>query len=220
LQLIGALAYGSDAVRRRVGERGVMQAIAAALKDFFAEDLVVLHALTALTNLSHNSPDNRHRFLEAAGMAALSAVMDQHIQSPKVQRQGCWAILTLAGSDDTGTLVAQAGGGTLVVNAMLSHRLEAGVQQFGLWAICNMALSGGDVTRRLRKGGCLEVCRIALETHPGDAEVVRQARQMMGALGPPPQALKDPTASKGGSMVMLPPGKGSGKRPRSATQRL
>jgi len=218
LQLIGALAYGSDAVRRRVGERGVMQAISTALQAYCSEDLVVLHALTALTNLSHNSPDNRHRFLEAAGMAALTAVMDQHIQSPKVQRQGCWAILTLAGSDDTGTLVAQAGGGTLVVNAMLSHRHEAGVQQFGLWAICNMALSGGDVTRRLRKGGCLEVCRIALETHPGDAEVVRQARQMMAALGPPLQALKDPTAAKGGGATNPTPGKT--KRPTSATQKL
>jgi len=53
-----------------------------------------------------------------------------------------------------------------------------------------MALAGGDVTRRLRKGGCLEACRIALETHPGDAEVVRQARHMMSILGPPPPAIK------------------------------
>ena len=190
LQLLGALAYGADSVRRRAGERGALVCIERALMSFGHDELVLLHALTALTNLSHNSPDNRHRFLEAKGMEALTAVMDAFIASPKVQRQGCWAILTLAGSDDTGRLVAQAGGGTVVVNAMLSHRGEAGVQQFGLWAISNMALAGGDVTRRLRKGGCLEACRIALESHAGDAEVVRQARHMMSILGPPPPAIK------------------------------
>lgn len=190
LQLLGSLSYGSDAVRRRTGERGVLVCIKQALDAFGQNESVVLHALTALTNLSHNSPDNRHRFIEAQGMESLSATMEIHIGSSKVQRQGCWALLTLAGSDDTGKLVAQAGGGTVVINAMLSHRTEAGVQQFGLWALSNMALAGGDVTRRLRKGGCVEVCRIAIETHPGDPEVIRQARHMMSIVGPPPAPFK------------------------------
>lgn len=191
LQLLGALAYGSDLCRRRAGERGAMAAIAAALGgEAGADENVVLHGLTACTNLSHNSPDNRHRYLEAGGMPALGQAADAHMASVKVQRQACWALLTLAGADDTGRLVAQAGGGTTCVRAMLRHRHEPGVQQFGLWALSNMALAGGDVTRRLRKGGALEVCRIAVETHAGDPEVIRQARQLMTVLGPAPAFLK------------------------------
>lgn len=190
MQLLGALAYGSDLCRRRAGERGALTAIVAALTELADDEACVLHGLTAVTNLSHNSNDNRHRFLDAGGMAALVHAADEHIASVKVQRQACWALLTLAGADDTGRLVAQAGGGTTAVKAMLQHRSEPGVQQFGLWALCNMALAGGDVTRRLRKGGALEVCRIAIETHPGDKEVIRQARQMMGVLGPATPFLK------------------------------
>lgn len=190
MQLLGALAYGSDLCRRRAGERGALAAIAAALSELADDEACVLHGLTAITNLSHNSNDNRHRFLDTGGMSALVHAADEHISSVKVQRQACWALLTLAGADDTGRLVAQAGGGTTAVKAMLQHRNEPGVQQFGLWALCNMALAGGDVTRRLRKGGALEVCRIAIETHPGDKEVIRQARQMMGVLGPSVPFLK------------------------------
>jgi hypothetical protein len=48
----------------------------------------------------------------------------------------------------------------------------------------NLALAGEEIKRRLKVGGVLEVCRIALETHPDDVEVLRQARNTIGVLGP------------------------------------
>lgn len=65
----------------------------------------------------------------------------------------------------------------------LNCRYDVGVQQFGCWAINNLALAGEDVRRKLRKAGVIEVCRMALETHPDDAEVTRQARSALGLLG-------------------------------------
>ena len=37
---------------------------------------------------------------------------------------------------------------------------------------------------QIRKLGIIEVCRIALETHGQDMEVVRQCRHALGVLGP------------------------------------
>ena len=94
-------------------------------------------------------------------------------------------MLTLAGSDETARLVADGGGSRALmtlINALLNHPMDPGVQQFGLWATANMALAGADVSRRLRKAGAPEICRIAIENHPRDAEVLRQARHAMGVL--------------------------------------
>lgn len=43
-------------------------------------------------------------------------------------------------------------------------RYDVGVQQFGCWAINNLALAGEDVRRKLRKAGVVEVIvRISLK---------------------------------------------------------
>ena len=186
VQLLGALAFGDDLVRRRAGENGAMDMVIYAMEHYgIADEKVLLHCLTTITNLAHNSQDNRHRFLDANGLEILTDAMEVQINSPKVQRQGCWALLTLAGSDETARLVAQGGGSrTLMtlVKALLQHPNDGGVQQFGLWAASNMALAGGDISRRLKKAGMAEICRIAIETHPHDSEVIRQARHAIGVL--------------------------------------
>lgn len=186
VQLLGVVAFGSDLIRRRAGENGALALIAKVMEYHGVEDEKnLLHCLTTTTNLTHNNQDNRHRFIDAGGLEILSDCMEVHLRSAKVQRQGCWALLTLAGSDETARLVAQGGGSrTLMtlVSALLTHPRDSGVQQFGLWATSNMALAGGDISRRLRKAGLPEVCRIAIENHPKDIEVLRQARHAMGIL--------------------------------------
>ena len=62
------------------------------------DESVLLHACTALTNLMHNSLENRSRFLEHAGVDLLVRMMDAHKASATIQRQICWTILTLAGT--------------------------------------------------------------------------------------------------------------------------
>ena len=187
VQLLGVVTFGSDLVRRRAGENGAMKWISIAIEKYGgADEKVLQHCLTSVTNLAHNSQDNRHRFIDCGGLDSLTDAMERHLNSSKVQRQGCWAMLTLAGSDETARLVAQAGGSrTLMtlINALLRHPGDSGVQQFGLWAISNMALAGSDITRRLKKAGAPEICRIAIETHARDAEVIRQARHAIGVLG-------------------------------------
>jgi hypothetical protein len=66
---------------------------------------------------------------------------------------------------------------------MAHHRADPGVQQFGCWALGNLALSGDDNRRKLRKVGALEVARMAIEQHPSDTEVLRQARQLVTVMG-------------------------------------
>ena len=60
--------------------------------------------------------------MEVDGIRALLAVMGTHRLSVKLQRQGCWAMLTLSGSDDGARAVSQAGGSAAVMVAMLGHR--------------------------------------------------------------------------------------------------
>lgn len=91
------------------------------------DETVLLHACTAITNLTHNSIENRQRFLEASGIEILSETMNLLKLSSKFQKQSCWALLTISGSDDASRLVVQKGGATAAVNAMLQHSLDPGV---------------------------------------------------------------------------------------------
>lgn len=181
-RLIGSLSFGRDAVRRRLGEKGIMQHIVKAMEAHVDDEGVLTHACTAITNLAHNSVENRSRFLDHQGVEVLVAIMDRHKNSSKLQRQACWALLTIAGTDEASRAVVKGGAISAVINAMLIHRYDAGVQQFACWAMSNMALAGDDIKRRIRKAGFAEVCRIAMETHVHDSEVIRQARHALGVV--------------------------------------
>ena len=61
MRLVGALAFGNDRYRRKAGERGIMTSVAAALENHSEDETVLLHVTTAITNLTHNSMENRMR---------------------------------------------------------------------------------------------------------------------------------------------------------------
>jgi hypothetical protein len=61
MRLIGALAFGNDRFRRKAGEQGIMAAITRALEQHAEDETVMLHVCTAITNLTHNSLENRSR---------------------------------------------------------------------------------------------------------------------------------------------------------------
>jgi hypothetical protein len=48
-------------MRRHAGEKGAVKKVAIAMKNLVAEENTMLHACSALTNLCHNSVDNRGR---------------------------------------------------------------------------------------------------------------------------------------------------------------
>lgn len=66
--------------------------------------------------------ESSNRFLEAQGTEALLAVMERYDQSAKLQRQACWAVLTVAGCDDIARAVAEFPVGAAVVSALVTHR--------------------------------------------------------------------------------------------------
>jgi hypothetical protein len=223
LRTLGALVFGSDLVRRHCGEKGALRRVVIALQLHSHDEQVVLQACTALTNLCHNSHDNRGRslsfpslllpplflslsldlslpsppspyptlpslslpspplpsvslpsspvplpsrvplpvpgrYLEANWTEPLQAVMSIHLQSSvKVQRQACWALLTLAGSDEVARVIVGQGGDSQLMRAMGHWKHDAGVQQFACWAICNLALADEEIKQKMRHSGILEV---------------------------------------------------------------
>lgn len=61
LRALAALSFGNDMVRRQSGERGIFKKIVTAIDNHMGDENVLLHALTTVTNLTHNSIDNRFR---------------------------------------------------------------------------------------------------------------------------------------------------------------
>ena len=98
-----------------------------------------------------------NRFVELGGVDLLVGMMVRFKESAKLQRQACWAVLSLCGTDDISRAVAAKGGDSAIMNAMLHNRFDAGVQQFGCWALSNLALSGEEVCRKMKKKGAIEV---------------------------------------------------------------
>jgi hypothetical protein len=48
--------------------------------------------------------------------------MERHRLNAKIQRQACWALLTVAGSDEIARAVADRPLAAAVVDAMVTHR--------------------------------------------------------------------------------------------------
>jgi len=60
--------------------------------------------------------------VEIGGVELLISMMVRYKESAKLQRQACWAVLSLCGTDEISRTVAQQGGDSAILNAMLYHR--------------------------------------------------------------------------------------------------
>jgi hypothetical protein len=121
LRVLAALAYGNDNIRRYLGEQGAIGKIIKTMENYSNEEVLQLHACTTLTNLFHNSLENRSRFLEADGIDVLIAQMDVFSNNSKFQRQALWVILTFAATDEISRVVVSKGSCTAILNAMINH---------------------------------------------------------------------------------------------------
>ena len=87
--------------------------------------------------------------------------MEAHLEtSVKVQRQACWAILTLAGSDEISRVILGQGADKHLLKAMMQWRNDSSLQQFACWAISNLALSDEENKLKLKHSGVLEVSKL------------------------------------------------------------
>jgi Armadillo/beta-catenin-like repeat len=57
-------------------------------------------AATAITNMAHNSDDNRLFIVKAGGVPLILDAMQAFATDARLQRQACWALLTLAALDE------------------------------------------------------------------------------------------------------------------------
>jgi hypothetical protein len=78
LRLVGTLAFGNDKVRRRTGEEGVMSLVVTAMRGHRRDEAVALHSLTAITNLTHRSLENKMRYASTLTVNCGNKLKDVH----------------------------------------------------------------------------------------------------------------------------------------------
>mmetsp|Transcript_39830 Transcript_39830/g.68720 ORF Transcript_39830/g.68720 Transcript_39830/m.68720 type:complete len:113 (-) Transcript_39830:78-416(-) len=100
----------------------------------------------------------------------------------KLQRQACWALLTLAGSEDGCHRIASGGGVDAILGALERHQGDAAVAHFGCWALANVAWGREDVQESVRQAGAPEIVRAALARHAGDRGVMEKAQLALDTL--------------------------------------
>ncbi|CAM9187285.1 unnamed protein product, partial [Ectocarpus sp. 13 AM-2016] len=74
----------------------------------------------------------------------------------KLQRQACWALLTLAANDEISRVIASEGGVGAIIAAMINNADDTSVQHFGCWALANVGWGQADVQRFAREEGAIE----------------------------------------------------------------
>lgn len=70
LRLLGALVYGNEKVRRRLGEEGLMALLPRTMARFEHDRTLLQYALVAVTNLAHSSLENSMRCVRMRCAAA------------------------------------------------------------------------------------------------------------------------------------------------------
>ena len=194
----GNASFGSDANRRRLGAAGGCACVVASLRVSAgaAHDAELgAAACAALCNLAHGGSGNGELLERAGAAGAVCAGMRAWPLDARVQKQACWALLTLAASDPLAAQARKAGGAAALVAALVNCPRDAAVQHFGCWALANLTWdSGGGAPGRGAAGGAAadaraqgaeEVCRAAARrfpNHPGVVEKASLALEHMGAV--------------------------------------
>ncbi|CAM9782565.1 unnamed protein product, partial [Ectocarpus sp. 6 AP-2014] len=94
----------------------------------------------------------------------------------KLQRQACWALLTLAANDEISRVIASEGGVGAIIAAMINNADDTSVQHFGCWALANVGWGQADVQRFAREEGAIEAIQTAVQRFPGHQALVAKAR--------------------------------------------
>lgn len=197
LRAIATMCFGNETMKRHCGEKDAIARILQGMAAHISDESVQQYGCTALTNLCHNSRDNRSRFTECAGSKVIIDCLDFWAsKSPNILKQACWAVLTLAATDEIARTLSTEGVGSKIVDGMIRHSSDHGVQQFGCWALGNLILAGDEVKRKMKKIGVMEVCRIALENHSKNVDVVRQAQHTLSLITSSSNNVDSPTRTQ------------------------
>lgn len=101
----------------------------------------------------------------------LLTAMQTFPRSICIQTKCCWALLTLAGSDEMCQNIAQRGGIGAVLAAMLNCPDDADVQHYGSWALLNLVMTthgskNAPLHEFARQEGVVEVVEAAMACFP------------------------------------------------------
>ncbi|CAM9585820.1 unnamed protein product, partial [Hapterophycus canaliculatus] len=188
VQIIGVktlahLAFGNDVNRIEVGSSGGTAAILCAMAASPSDPELQGEACTAVTNLSHNCDRNRRVIVEGGGLILILNAMQasglsitNFPERPKLQRQACWALLTLAANDEISRMIAREGGVGAIIAAMINNSEDTSVQHFGCWALANVGLGQADVQKFAREEGAIEAIKTAVDRFPGHQALLAKAR--------------------------------------------
>ncbi|CAM9675981.1 unnamed protein product [Ectocarpus sp. 8 AP-2014] len=184
VKTLAHLAFGNDVNRIEVGSSGGTAAILRAMAANPADPELQGEACTAFTNLSHNCDRNRKLVVEGGGYesiitrkCAVPTKIEQTFPGhPKLQRQACWALLTLAANDEISRVIASEGGVGAIIAAMINNADDTSVQHFGCWALANVGWGQADVQRFAREEGAMEAIQTAVQRFPEHQALVAKAR--------------------------------------------
>jgi len=198
---LGNLSFGSNANRRDIGAAGGCRCVVAALRWSVrtAESDLCAVACSALCNLAHGDAEdhgNRELLEQAGAAAAVCDGMRTWTSDARVQKQACWALLTLAASDSLAVQTYEAGGVAALVAALVNCPSDAAVQHFGCWALANLTWNSDagagnsndksstrQVITEARAQGAAEVCRVAARRFPKHPGVVEKASLVLDNIG-------------------------------------
>lgn len=245
LRILGTLAFQNDLFRRKIGEQhGIFYILESLRRHYRISENIVLYGATALTNLCHASNDNRSRFLEYEGVSLLIEIFrsylggvgeeETEIVAPlatasnptRVLCQCCYVLLTVAGGSDVmlAERIIGEDGDALILRCLQNFQDDAELQQYGLWALYNLAVATPRIADNIVQLGAVEYCKMIIEiyTEAMDkassggalAEVVRQAHSTLQVLLKSTVLVpENPTTSISAAAVGGGVGGGNSKRP-------
>ncbi|GMI17541.1 hypothetical protein TrLO_g14803 [Triparma laevis f. longispina] len=182
IRVLSNLAFSDNDNKAKIGQL-VLDDILLGMKNYPDNLELQCDGMSVLCNLGHESDTNKRLIAQRGGVSSVLDAMEGHLGSLKIQRQACWALLTVAGDEVAAKRVASDGGVGAVLAAMVNFEGEGDLQGFGIWALCNVAFGSEALARFVAQNGAPEVAQRAIYKHPGVKEVMSKAEELMKRIG-------------------------------------
>ena len=109
--------------------------------------------------------------------------MGTHLGVEKLQRQACWATLTVAGEENSARRAASDGAVGAILAAMVNFGDHEDIQHFGLWALINISLGSEALAKFVANNGAPEIAQKSVMNFPENDEIGQKAEQLHKAIG-------------------------------------
>lgn len=183
ISVLGNLAFSNPDNRARISQI-CLDDVLRSMSSYRSNADLQCHGMLALTNLAHENDPNKRLISSRGGVSTVLDAMESHLGEEKVQRQACWALLTISADTVAAQRAAADGAVGAVGAAMVNFVSSPDVQQFGLWALSNVAYGSDALAKFVAKNGAPEVAQRAVYAHGEVREVVEKAEVLMKRIGP------------------------------------